>query len=108
MIEWWGPVLFEYYAGTEGNGSTFIDSHEWLAHPGSVGKPMGVEVHILDDDGKELPAGEPGGIYFAGGRDFEYHKAPEKTRDSYNDKGWSTLGRCRLSRRRGLPLPDRS
>ena len=46
MIEWWGPILYEYYAGTEGNGSTSIDSHDWLKHPGSVGRPMGVEVHI--------------------------------------------------------------
>ncbi|MEE2778145.1 MAG: AMP-binding protein [Acidobacteriota bacterium] len=92
MIEWWGPTLHEYYAGTEGNGSTGIDSHEWLSHPGSVGKPRNCKVHIIDDDGNELPPGKPGGIYFSGGGEFEYHNDPEKTEASYTDRGWSTLG----------------
>ncbi len=92
MIEWWGPILSEYYAGTEGNGSTFITSEEWLLHPGSVGRPSNVVVHILDEQGRELPPGEPGSIYFEGGAAFEYHNDQEKTRDSFRDNGWSTLG----------------
>ncbi len=91
MIEWWGPILFEYYAGTEDIGSTAITAQEWLAHPGSVGRPMN-ECHIVDEDGTELPPGEPGLVYFAGGRPFEYHNDPEKTASILNDKGWRTLG----------------
>jgi len=92
MIDWWGPILEEYYAGTEGNGSTSITSAEWLAHKGSVGLPQTAEVHVLDDDGNELPPGKPGLIFFAGGGEFEYHNDPERTRASHNDRGWSTLG----------------
>lgn len=92
MIAWWGPVLFEYYAGTEGNGFTAITSPEWLAHKGSVGRALLGEIHILDDDGNELPPGEIGTIYFAGGATFEYHNDPAKTASSRNPKGWSTLG----------------
>jgi acyl-CoA synthetase (AMP-forming)/AMP-acid ligase II len=92
MIEWWGPVLYEYYAGTEGNGFTSIDSTEWLAHKGSVGRALNAKIHILDDEGKELPPGQPGAIYFEGGPTFEYHNAPEKTASSRTAQGWSTLG----------------
>jgi long-chain acyl-CoA synthetase len=92
MIDWWGPILMEYYAGTEGNGSTFINSHDWLEHPGSVGRPMVGEVHILGEDGSEQPPGEPGAIYFAGGPEFSYHNDPEKTAQARNEQGWSTLG----------------
>jgi len=92
MIEWWGPVLFEYYAGTEGNGFVQLNSHEWLAHRGSVGKALNCVVHICDDEGNELPAGEPGTIYFEGGGRFEYYKDPAKTAQSRHPKGWSTLG----------------
>ena len=80
MIEWWGPVLYEYYAGTEGNGSTFIDSHDWLAHPGSVGRAANGVLHICDEHGAELPVGEAGLVYFEQEVvPFEYHRAPEKT-----------------------------
>jgi acyl-CoA synthetase (AMP-forming)/AMP-acid ligase II len=92
MIAWWGPILYEYYGGTEGNGLTALDSHEWLAHRGSVGKAVLGEVHILDDAGNELPPGEPGAVYFANGPRFEYHNDPEKTRGAQNARGWSTLG----------------
>ncbi|HJL76258.1 MAG TPA: AMP-binding protein, partial [Acidimicrobiales bacterium] len=64
MIDWWGPVIYEYYAGTEGTGLTFTNSEDWLAHPGSVGKAIMGEVVIVDDEGNELPANEEGGIYF--------------------------------------------
>jgi acyl-CoA synthetase (AMP-forming)/AMP-acid ligase II len=92
MIDWWGPVLYEYYAGTEANGFTSIDSEEWLTHKGSVGRPLAGTLHILDDAGRELPPGEPGSIYFEGGGAFEYHNAPEKTAESRSAEGWSTLG----------------
>jgi len=92
MIEWWGPVLHEYYAGTEGNGFTAISSDEWLTHRGSVGRALVGTVHILDDDGQLLPPGEPGTVYFEGGGVFEYHNDPEKTAESRNERGWSTLG----------------
>ncbi|MBV9255922.1 MAG: acyl-CoA synthetase, partial [Actinobacteria bacterium] len=91
MIDWWGPIIHEYYSGTEDIGSTFITSQEWLAHPGSVGKPAG-ECYIVGDDGEVLPAGQAGVVYFGGGREFEYHNDPEKTASIVNDKGWRTLG----------------
>ncbi|WP_439816923.1 AMP-binding protein [Zavarzinia sp. CC-PAN008] len=92
MIAWWGPIILEYYAGTEGNGFCAITSEEWLTHKGSVGRSFMGELHILDDDGTEQPTGEPGGIYFANGNAFAYHNDPEKTKSSQNAQGWSTLG----------------
>jgi fatty-acyl-CoA synthase len=91
MIEWWGPIVNEYYSGTEDIGSTFITAPEWLEHPGSVGRPMD-ELHIVGDDGEELPPGESGLVYFKSDRPFEYHNDPEKTASVVNDKGWRTLG----------------
>ncbi|HEY7069425.1 MAG TPA: AMP-binding protein [Acidimicrobiales bacterium] len=91
MIAWWGPIIHEYYAGTEDIGSTYISPEEWLAHPGSVGRPLG-ECHILDADGKELAPRECGVVWFAGGRPVEYHNDPDKTASVTNDKGWRTLG----------------
>ena len=91
MLDWWGPIIYEYYAGTEDIGGTFITPQEWLEHPGSVGRPM-VECHIVDDDGNDLPAGEAGVVYFDGGRPFEYHNDAEKTASVSNEKGWRTLG----------------
>jgi len=91
MLEWWGPIIHEYYSGTEDIGSTFITPQEWLAHPGSVGRPMD-ECHIVGENGEELPPGQGGVVYFAGGRPFEYHNDPEKTASIANDKGWRTLG----------------
>ncbi len=92
MIEWWGPVIHEYYAGTEGNGFTAIDSETWLRKKGSVGRPLRGEVHVLGEHGEELPAGETGTVYFGGGESFEYHNDPEKTAASRTASGWSTLG----------------
>ncbi|MDI3307913.1 MAG: AMP-binding protein [Acetobacteraceae bacterium] len=93
MIEWWGPILWEYYAGSEGIGTTVIGSREWLQRPGSVGRPVnGVRVHITDEAGEELPPGEVGQIWFEGGPRFAYHNAPEKTAASYNAHGWASLG----------------
>ncbi len=92
MISWWGPVLFEYYAGTEGQGFVAIDSNEWLQHRGSVGRALNAKLHILDDDMKELPTGEVGTIYFESGASYAYHKDPEKTASSRSPQGWTTLG----------------
>jgi long-chain acyl-CoA synthetase len=92
MIDWWGPIISEYYSATEGSGATFLDSEEWLAHPGSVGRPMLGEAHIVDEDGTELPPGETGTIYFSGGNPFEYHNDPQKTADTKDRRGWSTVG----------------
>lgn len=92
MLDWWGPKIHEYYSSSEGNGFTLIGPEEWLAHPGSVGRPVGGVIHIVGDDGEELPAGEIGTIWFEGTARFEYHNDPQKTADAFNDRGWSTLG----------------
>lgn len=92
MIEWWGPVLNEYYAGTEGNGFVVINSEEWLTHKGSVGRGLTAQVHIVGEDGEEAPTGEVGTVFFEGGGDFEYYNDAEKTNSSRHPKGWSTLG----------------
>jgi long-chain acyl-CoA synthetase len=91
MMKWFGPIIHEYYGGTEGFAGTTIGPEEWLAHPGSVGKPL-TAVHIVGEDGRELPVGEPGEIYFEGGPDFEYFKDPAKTASICNERGWRTLG----------------
>jgi long-chain acyl-CoA synthetase len=95
MIDWWGPILVEYYAGTEGNGMTAIDSATWLTKPGTVGRPILGRVRICADDGAELPAGHTGGVYFE--RDevpFTYHNDLAKTKASQHPvhPTWTTLG----------------
>ena len=95
MIEWWGPIIQEYYAATEGNGLCFIGADDWLQHKGSVGKAMSGILHICDDDGRELQTGEPGLVYFEQETSaFEYHGDPEKTKDSRHPKqgSWTTVG----------------
>jgi fatty-acyl-CoA synthase len=93
MIDWWGPVIVEYYAASEGIGFTMIDSENWLTHRGSVGPALIGELHIVDDDGNELPPGEVGTVYFSGEQArFHYHGEEEKTAGAYNDKGWATTG----------------
>ena len=107
MLEWWGPIIHEYYSGTEDIGSTFITPDEWLAHPGSVGRPL-EECHIVGPDGEELPPGEEGVVYFAGGRPFEYHNDPDKTASVTDHRGWRTLGDIgRLDEDGYLYLTDR-
>jgi long-chain acyl-CoA synthetase len=91
MMEWFGPIIHEYYGGTEGFAGTTIGPQDWLAHPGSVGIPM-APVHVVGEDGQELPVGESGELYFEGGPDFEYFKDPDKTASVYNDRGWRSLG----------------
>ncbi|MCL4104029.1 UNVERIFIED_CONTAM: hypothetical protein GTU68_034891 [Idotea baltica] len=93
MIDWWGEVIVEYYAASEGIGVTIIDSANWLTHRGSVGPALIGELHVVDDDGNELAVGETGTIYFGGNENrFEYHDEPGKTSEAYNDKGWATTG----------------
>lgn len=95
MIDWWGPILLEYYAGTEGNGSTVITSHEWLERPGSVGRATSGVLHICDDEGQELPTGEAGLIYYEQETmPFAYHNDPERTQAAQHPiyPNWSTLG----------------
>lgn len=92
MIDWWGPIVDEYYASSEAIGATVIFAEDWLTHPGSVGKPMNGAVHILDEDGKELPPGQAGEIFFEGGADFEYLNDAEKTASSRDSHGWKTVG----------------
>jgi long-chain acyl-CoA synthetase len=96
MIDWWGPILYEYYSSTEANGITFIDSEQWLARPGSVGVPALGVIHVCDDDdGGERPAGEIGTVFFE--RDvtpFEYHNDPGQSRSAQHPAhaNWTTTG----------------
>jgi long-chain acyl-CoA synthetase len=92
MLDWWGPIIHEYYAGSEGVGFCSITPQQWLAHPGSVGVPLVGAVHILDEDGNELPPGEAGQVWFESDHTFEYHNDPAKTAEAYNERGWSSLG----------------
>jgi len=92
MLEWWGPIVHEYYAGTENNGFCSITPHEWLQHPGSVGRASQGVLHICDEDGHEVPTGETGLVYFADGPQFEYHQDPERTAQTRHARGWTTLG----------------
>ena len=92
MIDWWGPILHEYYGGTEGNGLTMLNAQEWLAHKGSVGRAVVGKIKVVGEDGEEMPPGESGAVYFAEGREFAYHNDPKKTAESRHPKGWSTLG----------------
>ena len=92
MIDWWGPILLEYYAGSEGNGMTFATSQQWLDHPGSVGKPIMGTPHICDADGNEVPLGQEGVVFFDNETQFAYHNDPEKTAEATHARGWTTLG----------------
>ncbi|MEU6712349.1 AMP-binding protein [Nonomuraea sp. NPDC046802] len=94
MIDWWGPIIHEYYAGTEGNGFLYVNSQDWLLHKGTVGRSLLGIVHICDEDGDDVPTGEHGTIYFENGGRFEYHGDPGKTRSAQDPqgRGWTTLG----------------
>ena len=92
MLAWWGPILREYYAGTENNGFCTITSEEWLSHKGSVGRASQGILHICDENGHELPNGKTGLVYFSNGPVFAYHNDPVRTAESRNGKGWTTLG----------------
>jgi len=93
MIDWWGPIVDEYYSSSEGAGITFITADDWMRRPGSVGKPLLGVAHILGENGDDLPAGQPGQVYFDIGQvSFEYHRDPEKTAASRSKHGWVTVG----------------
>lgn len=92
MIAWWGPILREYYAGTENNGFCSITSDEWLLHKGSVGRASQGALHICDENGVELECGEIGLVYFSDGPNFYYHNDPQRTNETRNAIGWTTLG----------------
>ena len=93
MIEWWGPILLEYYAGTEGNGATFIASEDWLQHPGSVGRVAIGKLHIVDEEGNDLPPNTEGTIYFSGAGEVRVpQRARRRPRARASSGGRSTLG----------------
>lgn len=94
MIEWWGPIIDEYYAGSEGNGMTWVKSAEWMTHKGTVGKAIYGQVHICDENGDEVPVGEEGQVYFSGTPAPNYHNSPDKNAQALNPKhpDWSSLG----------------
>ena len=109
MMDWWGPVLWEYYAATEGGGTT-ATPQDWLAAPGTVGKPWpGSIIKILDESGAELPPGAVGTVWMQmNGRTFEYHGDPEKTRRSWSEDGFFTVGDAgELDEQGNLFLRDR-
>ena len=93
IINWWGPVLWEFYSGSERNGIFMIGSDEWMAHKGSVGRCVDAQVHIVDEEtGKELPPGEVGAIYCSKGEVFEYHGDADKTDSVTLNGDWTTIG----------------
>ena len=92
MIEWWGPIINEYYAGSEGIGMTLIKAQDWLDHPGSVGKAIYGTIHVCGPDGEELPPGEDGLLFFENATIPTYHNDPAKTADAMHPQGWMTLG----------------
>ena len=95
MLDWWGPIIYEYYGGTELNGFTHVTPEEWLAHPGTVGRALLGTIHVCDEDGNELPTGEPGIVYFEMPElPFAYFKDGEKTKDATHPEhaNWSALG----------------
>ena len=93
MINWWGPIIYEYYSSTENAGATLLDTAQWQSHAGSVGRPLGCVVHILGEDGEELKAGEIGDVFFENPHaNFAYHKEPAATAEKRNPQGWITVG----------------
>lgn len=92
MIDWWGPIVHEYYSSTELNGFTAATAGEWLDHKGTVGRAIIGTIRICDEDDNPLPARQEGVVCFEGGNPIEYHNDPEKTRKAYNKHGWTTVG----------------
>lgn len=92
MIEWWGPIVNEYYAGSEGIGMTMIHAPDWLKYPGSVGRAIFGTLHVCGPDGEEVATGEDGLIYFGNDQMPSYHNDPDKTKEAMHPKGWMTLG----------------
>ncbi len=92
MLDWWGPIVHEYYSATEGSGLTWVTSEEWLAHPGTVGRAVIGVAHVVGSGGEELGPGRTGRVFFSGGPQFEYHGDPERTRAAHDARGWATFG----------------
>lgn len=92
MIAWWGPILSEYYSCTESIGMTLVRCSEWLERPGTVGRALMGELHIVNDEGLPCDVGEDGAVYFANGPQFSYHKDSSKTQEAHNEQGWATVG----------------
>lgn len=92
MIEWWGPIVNEYYAGSESIGMTLVRAPDWLTHPGTVGRAIHGKLHICGPDGEELPPGEDGLVYFENDVLPSYHNDPDKTAAAMHPRGWMTLG----------------
>ena len=92
MLEWWGPIVHEYYSSTELNGLTAATAAEWKERPGTVGRAVIGEIRICDEAGDPVPARAEGVVYFANGNPIEYHNDPKKTRQAYNQHGWTTVG----------------
>lgn len=109
MIDWWGPIIHEYYGATEGLGFAACDSEEWLANKGTVGKVILGELHVLDEEGKECPEGEPGELWFKTATEFSYFNNAEKTQESMSTDGtMSTVGDVGYVKDGFLFLTDRS
>jgi len=92
MFDWWGDVIYEYYAGSEGVGMTLATPEGWKSHPGTVGQAILGTPHICDDSGEPLPTGEIGQIYFESDIEFDYHNDIDKTKAAYNQYGWGSFG----------------
>ncbi len=92
MLDWWGPIVHEYYSGSEAVGFCAIGPEGWRAHRGSVGRALIGVIHVLDEKGAELPVGETGQIWFETPATFEYHGDPAKTAEAFDDRGWATIG----------------
>lgn len=93
MIDWWGPIVSEYYGSTEGSVITMIDAEQWMAKGGSVGPALpGFEILVVNDAGEHVGPNEKGTLYFRSDRDFSYHNAPEKTADAHLEPGVFTTG----------------
>ncbi|MEM7003205.1 MAG: AMP-binding protein [Pseudomonadota bacterium] len=109
MIDWWGPIIHEYYGATEGLGFAALDSHEWLAHKGSVGKVILGTLHVLDEAGNELPEGQAGELWFETASEFTYFNNAEKTAEAMSADGqMSTVGDVGYIKDGYLYLTDRS
>jgi acyl-CoA synthetase (AMP-forming)/AMP-acid ligase II len=109
FIDWVGPIVHEFYSGSEGAGFCYIGPDDWLAHPGSVGRSMTGTIHIVGEDRQELPVGEEGEVWFETTRTFEYHRDAEKTAGAWDDRGWSWMGDIgRVDEEGYLYLTDRA